>query len=674
MKKILAWILATMLLMAFLPAVFAEEETETFETEEQAEPRAPIQYDYDELTVAVTTPLTGNFFTNMWGNNSSDLDIRSLIHGYNLIEWNSEQGMFVIDESVVSGITAVREENEDLTFILALYDDLLYNDGTPITARDYAFTFLLSIAPEMKELGASVKTPVYIRGYQEYISGEAKSLAGLRVLNDHMLSITIDASYLPFFYELGLLDCVPYPVSVIAPGVRVADDGKGVYLANENQNETEVRFTADLLRQTILDETSGYLTHPSVTSGPYTLLTYENGTATLEANANYKGNSRGQKPMIPRITVVSLGEDEQVPALADGSITVLNKASGIQTISDALAVANEDPLLTSTNYLRSGLSFIGFNTDRQPLDELAVRQAIAYLADRQGMITEMVGPYGLQVDGYLGLGQWMYQVLNGTMEPLDEPEEGADAQTVREYEEAVEAWAQLNLEDIRVYDLNPETAAALLDEAGWNLNANGEAFDPANDTLRYKKTEDGLVPLKLTLAYAEGSAAGPALEGTLVQNLAAGGIELTVSKISTEELMNQYYRNSEVTYDMLFLATNFDVLYDPSGYFTETEEGTHVWKYFGFADEELWEMTVDLRRTEPGDLLSYCTKWLAFQEAFAEKLPALPIYSNVYVDFYPLVLHEYLISTSISWPQAITGAYLADYVEETADDLFEDGE
>ena len=91
MKKILAWILASVMLMAFLPAVFAEETTEVSETVEQAETKAPIQYDYDELTVAVTTPLTGYFFTNMWGNNSSDLDIRSLIHGYNLIEWDIER-------------------------------------------------------------------------------------------------------------------------------------------------------------------------------------------------------------------------------------------------------------------------------------------------------------------------------------------------------------------------------------------------------------------------------------------------------------------------------------------------------------------------------------------------------------------------------------------------------
>ena len=55
------------------------------------------------------------------------------------------------------------------------------------------------------------------------------------------------------------------------------------------------------------------------------------------------------------------------------------------------------------------------------------------------------------------------------------------------------------------------------------------------------------------MAYAEGSAAGKALEGTLVQSLAEAGIELTVDAIPADEMISQYYRLSEVKYDMYFL-------------------------------------------------------------------------------------------------------------------------
>ena len=38
--------------------------------------------------------------------------------------------------------------------------------------------------------------------------------------------LTIRGEYLPFFYELALMRCNPYPISVIAPGVQVKDDGE----------------------------------------------------------------------------------------------------------------------------------------------------------------------------------------------------------------------------------------------------------------------------------------------------------------------------------------------------------------------------------------------------------------------------------------------------------------
>ena len=191
---------------------------EDVEAEEAAEETPQIEYSYDELTVAATTPRTGQFFTSMWGNGSSDMDVRAMIHGYNLVEWDTEAGVFLPDSSVITGSAVTQEANGDITFILMLYEDLYYSDGTPITAWDYAVSMLLTMAPELKELGANVRTPDYIAGYNNYITGRTKALSGVKVTGDHILNITINGNYLPFFYELGLLDCIPYPISVIAPG------------------------------------------------------------------------------------------------------------------------------------------------------------------------------------------------------------------------------------------------------------------------------------------------------------------------------------------------------------------------------------------------------------------------------------------------------------------------
>ena len=658
MKKLLAYLLICVMALTAVTTGLAE----AVDGETAAAEKPQITYDYDELTVAVVTPLTGNFFTNMWGNGSSDMDVRAMIHGYNLIEWDTDGGMFVPDESVVSGVTVQAEENGDVTFIIALYEDMVYSDGTPVTAWDYAFSMLLTMAPEMQELGASAHKPEYIAGYSNYINGKAKELTGVRVLGDHLMHITIDDAYLPFFYELGLLDCMPYPISVIAPGVKVADDGKGIYLANAEGGEEAV-FTADLLKSTILDEATGYRTHPSVTSGPYMLTSYEDGVAKFEINPKYKGNSRGQKPLIPKITLLSMPSEKMVEAYQNGDVTLLNKVSDAKAISTLQADVIADETLASANYARTGLSFISFNTDRAPLDDLAVRQAMAYAADRDKVERDALGGYGKKGTGYFGLGQWMYLLLNGTvLYPVPEPGENATAKEKAEYEKTIEKWEELSLDDIEPYDRDLEKAAELLDGAGWNLNENGEAFVPGTDKVRYKQTEEGLVPLRMTLAYGEGSAAGGALQGTLVESLAEAGIELAVEAIPADDLLEQYYRQSEARYDMFFLATNFDLMYDPSLNFVEDENGHHVWKSSGLADDELWKLAVSMRRTESEDLLGYCTKWLDFQKRFAEKLPLLPMYSNVYFDFYPQVLHDYVIGENVSWPQAALGAYLSDYI------------
>ena len=663
MKKLLAWLLTFMMVLTACSAL-----AETAAEDPAAEETQQITYDYDEMTVAVTTPLTGNFFTNLWGNGSSDLDVRNMIHGYNLVEWNTEQGVFVPDDSVVSGVTVQAEENGDVTFIVALYRDLFYSDGTQITAWDYAFSFLLTMAPEMAELGGAVHTPEYIAGYEDYISGKAKELSGVKVLSDNMFHITIDKGYLPFFYELGLLDCVPYPISVIAPGVKVADDGKGIYMTNAEAGDEAV-FTADLLKETILDETTGYRTHPSVVSGAYVLTSFEDGAAQFEINPQYKGNSKGQKPTIQKIKMVSMPSDEMVQAFREGKVTLLNKVSEWKAVAECLRMTTEDEMLASANYARTGLSFLNFNTERKPLDDLAVRQAIAYLADRNTITFNALDGYGTKGMGYFGVGQWMYLILNGSVQyPVEEPDEKADAKTREEYEKTIAKWKELSLEEIEPYDMDAGKAAELLDGAGWNLNENGEAFNPETDKVRYKQTDDGLAPLQLTLAYGQGSAAGTELEGTLVRNLAAAGIELKVEAIDGDKLLSEYYRLADTEYDMLFLATNFDVLYDPSLNFVETEDGHHIWKTSGLVDDELWQLAVDMRQTEPEDILTYCSRWLEFQKRFMDQLPALPMYSNVYFDFYPQVLHDYVINENISWPQAIIGAYLADYVPEEAEE------
>lgn len=599
--------------------------------------------DDEELNVAGMAPAAGDFFCSLWGNITSDMDIRFLLHGYDLIYWQNDEGVFLPNDTVVSKLTVSQDARGNRTFNFELCDDLYYSDGSTITARDYAFSMLLTMSPEAAAIGGNVKRPQYLLGYEDYISGTVPYLAGVRVLDDARLSITISRAYLPYFYELGLLSTIPYPISVIAPGIRVADDGKGVYLTNEAGSDAV--FSAEMLQETILDPVSGYMSHPSVTSGPYRLVSFADGKAVAERNEYYKGDAQGFIPQIKRVTYEAPGTDELIPAFEAGEIDLLNKIASPDLIEDGLdAVAAGDGQLTYKSYPRTGLGFISFNTERPVIGETEVRQAIAHLFDKDAFVENTVGSNGLRVDGYYGMGQWMYLLLNGEIENPDK-----DPKRLAE-------WDELSLADIPVYTYDPEAAAVLLDGAGWNLNAEGGAY---TEGVRYKQTDEGLIPLRLTLVYPEESSMAQGLIDA-AETLKAGGIDLFVSALPLADLLKQYYGSGERTDDMLFLGTNFDIMFDPSDRFVFNEEGVPVWKETGLADQKLYDITVEMRTTEPGDLLSYVKSWLKFQQRLGEVLPILPLYSNMYYDFYPEALQDYDITSNLSWSRAIIPAYIAE--------------
>ena len=672
MKKIMIYILALLMLFNVAPiqAAFAEaptEETQTLEapeatdelTEDAGEQLA-IEYDYDHLVVASSTPFDGKFFTQMWGNDTTDLDVRMLVHGYNLVEWYSEESVFRIDPSVVSGIIVTDNMEGDRTYSLTLYRDLFYNDGTPITAWDYAFSMLLDIAPQVAAIGGSTRPMNYILGYDAYMNGSANALAGVRVLNDYMLSITIDHNYLPFFYELGLLDCTPYPINVIAPGCRVQDDGEGIYIANL-VGEGASAFTADLLQRTNLDENTGYMSHPGVTSGPYTLTSFDGTTAELEMNPYYKGNSTGSRPTIQHITYRVASKDEMLDLFAQGEVVLLNKVTDAQMVQDGInLVAQNDIFATPSNYTRVGLGYLAFCCEQDTVSTAAVRQAISMCVDKDTLVDSTVSNYGIRVDGYYGLGQWMYQLANGTVTyPVEEPENPTEEERA-EYEEEVEGWANLTLDDIKVYDFDTQAAAQLLADNGWTLNRQGNAYDAQADDVRCKLVNGQLVALDLKMLVTEENHFADALREVVGKALAEAGIGLTVEEMPMQEVLRYYYRQAERDCDMIFMASNFDVVFDPSVNFRPDSKDVNHYNATAIQDPTLYALALDMRQTAPGDALKYVQKWVAFQKKFQEEVPMIPLYSNVYFDFYPRVLQNYNVSSNVSWGKAIVDAYMSD--------------
>ena len=642
-------------------AAGAEEDFEIAEGEEaEVElPRIPEDAEVlDHLTVGNPTPLRGDFFTDMWGNDTSDIDVRELLHGYNLVIWDGEEGMFAPNPSVVSDLTAVVDEEGNHIYMLTLYDDLYFSDGTPITAWDYAFSMLFSIAPQVQEVGGQPHRKEYILGYGRYMRGTSRGLEGVSVMGDNVLMITLDHEFLPYFFELGLLDCKPYPISEIAPGVVVRDNGngQGVYLANADGSLGDPVFTGDLLRQTVMNPDTGYLSHPMVVSGPYTLTSWDGETAEFAINPYYKGDENGILPVIETLTYTAVENDSMMDQLAAGQVDLLDKvvrADNVQRGMEMFAAGG----YSTANYPRLGLSYISFACERPAMASQAVRQAIAWCVDRDAVTAEYTGNYGMRVDGYYGVGQWMYGVLNGTIvPPLEEPEAG-DREAQAAYEAALLAWEEMSLEDLTLYTLDTAAAANLLDQDGWQLNSQG---------IREKEIDGETVTLDLKLICPVGNNIDEVLQRMMIPNLEAVGIRMTIEKVGMSELLSRWYGMETRDADMLYLASNFDLLFDPSAQFTQNSEGQASWYYTQGDHTELYQLALEMAHTEPGDVLGYMEKWIAFQRMFNEQLPMLPFYSNVYFDFFTENLHDYQISEMVTWGNAIveSALYIAPEEEE----------
>ncbi|HPF88177.1 MAG TPA: ABC transporter substrate-binding protein [Candidatus Limiplasma sp.] len=585
----------------------------------------------NSLIVGSVTQLSGNFFTGMWGSDTADIDVRQLLYDYQTIAWTTE-GMYAVNNTAVSDVST-RLVNNNRRYTFTINQDLYYCDGTNITAKDYVFSILLESCPEAAELGGSNISMSHLVGYSAFATGESEVFSGVRLLGDYSFSLDVSSEYIPYFYEMAFANVTPYPMSVIAPGCDIADGGNGAYITGN--------FTTELLRETIMDPTDGYLSHPKVTSGAYMLTDYDADAhvATFQINPYYKGNYEGQKPTIEYLTFKQVWNETMLDEIANNTVGLINKVSSGEVISNAADMELAGTAKTVT-YWRTGLAFISFSCEMGITQSTKLRQAIAHCIDGETISDDYLEGNGVPVYGYYGFGQWFV----------------ADVQD------------QLNT--LNVYQLDTDAAIALLQEDGWNYNADGGAYIQGTDTLRYCLHEDGsLEPLALKMAMTEDNQAGQMVAEVLEENFKVIGASLEVDELSMGDLLKHYYRQTDREYNMFFLATNFPYIYDPYYYFNTADGYQGVMNTTGLRDEELQELTVQLRETSSTEIETYEERWLAFQQRFIELEPMIPLYSNVYYDIMRPDLNNYYANNHWSWSVAILYANIGG--EETEAETLE---
>lgn len=635
MKKAIAWLLAMMVALCASGAwaSVAAAQSPAISTINEAGDNIGIQ-EGTQIVVGSTTKMSGHFGTELWGSDTSDLDVRSLLHGYPTVAWTHTLGL-TMNATVVEGVETVEEADGSRTYTIHLNSGLTYNDGTAISAKDYVFSILLNGSSLIKEIGGTPMGMNHIDGYKAYQAGSTNTIAGVRLVSENVFSIHVSAEYLPFFYGLAMLNINPYPISVIAPGCTVEDDGSGAYVKGT--------FTAEVLAETLLNPQTGYEYAPKVTCGPYSLESHDaaTGTATFTINGRFKGNYEGQTPHIERLELRHVQNETMITQLASGELDLVNKVSNPEAIAQGQNLALEQGEAQVATYLRSGFTFLAFACGDGPTASVAVRRAVAMSLDKDALMGQVAGGTARRVYGYYGLGQWM-----ATYTAQEDAAMGQSAITMQE---------ELAMLDV---PMDIDGAIALLESDGWTLNASGDPFTAGTDTMRYRQGDAGLEALELRWAKVAGNQVADLLEQMLSQSLPQIGIGLSVTEMSFNDVLQRYFEQDTQQYNLFYLANNFMYVFDPYYDFNTDEAYQGVVNASGLRDDKLMQLALDMRETPSSDMYGYAMKWLLFQQRFVELMPMVPLYSNVYFDFYSNDLRAYDIVGQPGWGFAIPYAYI----------------
>ncbi len=281
------------------------------------------------------------FFVNGWDENVTNVIFSRLI------DWDSHGNL-------VPGLAkswTVSPDNK--VYTIKLRPDLTFSDGSPLTAKDVAFT--LTVLYDPKYDGDTDITLANIAGGAEYKAGKADSVSGLKVIDPLTLQITTTQPGATTLAKIG------------GPVLSEAYYGKGYQRGN-----------LDYLR-TLHGKPLG--------NGPYVYDKYIPGQEIrFHANSHfYRGT-----PPTPRFIYRVTNPSTNFQLFQTG-----------ETDYDAFTSRPDDieqlKLLGFANinlYGSSDYSKVEFNVRRPALQDVKVRQALIYGLDRQKLIDVVYQGYG----------------------------------------------------------------------------------------------------------------------------------------------------------------------------------------------------------------------------------------------------------------------------------------
>jgi len=558
---------------------------------------------------ATQTRPDANMLHSTWNNPTPNGRARDLMFtGLNTMSRNQNNEFFPNPLVMVGGAWPVITDDADgnRTYTFTIYTDNLFSDGTPITAHHYAghFAFLTSSQWHGATPGATDWLQLLHRG--PWVSGESATLPSVRIYSDSQFSVTFAAQFIPNVWEAATnMNIQAWPLHMF--GVEVHDNGDGVFLTAIGGGEfTEAALRAVLYGGTenvyLVDANGNYIYNaegvrqsmeigdglkfrPTVVPGPYMFESVDvgNGVLTLVANPNFPGTWDGYRPRIERVIWRLTPLPLMVDAIASGAAHMTDNAADGGVLETGIELLVGGGTHQAIVYPQLGMLFTQFHTDTGPAQFVEVRQALSFLQDRHAMNEEAGRGFTAVLHGPWTTAWWWYQEA-----------------------------ANRDLYDrITFYDFNIPRAIELLEQGGWNYNADGSPFVQGVDELRHKWVDEW--------EY------GRDADGNIVRLVEEGGIAVRCNRVYTGErvlmplIINWMVRAIDYPFRDALERTFPDNVAYVGG--LVIQERSDLWSnalniagaFAGQFDSPRWEMhTLGM---------NFGTTWAPWQQAALENIP-----------------------------------------------------
>ena len=244
------------------------------------------------------------------------------------------------------------------TYTFYLRDDVVFHDGTEVTADDFEYSWERACAPDTDSQTALAYLGDIV-GVEEVLDGEVEDISGVEVVGDYTLQVTIDE---PKSYFLSKLT---YPTAFVVDSAN-AESGRG------------------------------WWRHPNGT-GPFKLRQWEkDNSLVLERNELYYGE-------VANIDFVVFQLFSGVPMnmyeLGEIDVTGVS-ISYIDKVTDKRGPFYQDLRVVP----QLSFSYIGFDCSEPPFGDVNIRRAFSHAVDKDKVVSLVFRDMMQRADGVLPPG------------------------------------------------------------------------------------------------------------------------------------------------------------------------------------------------------------------------------------------------------------------------------